>query len=192
MQAPLLLEIFLNLIKPILSQSEPISHDNLSVIEEEQKKNTVEKTIQTMLPPDVIIQRILPLAPQLGTTCREYRDNLPKIFDEDKGSIKFPSVKNKNPVYIKHERWNLTFEYEAKFDLKKLNKLIEHDDVRNLRISQSHPIFIEIRKIFKMILEGDRSVIERWEYKYKFIDLEEKYDGNIDSFVANFICILGY
>ena len=194
MQAALLFEIILSLIRPILSQSEPISHDNLSVIEEEQKENTVEKTMQTMLPPDVIIQRILPLAPQLGTTCREYRDNLPKISDEDKGSIKFPSVKNKNPVYIKHERWNLTFEYEAKIDFKKLNELIERDVVRNLRISTIHPVFLEIKKMFEIILEMDRSVIEGWEYKYKFIDAKKNYDmnKNIDSFVANFIFSLGY
>ena len=203
MQAALLFEIILSLIRPILSQSEPISHDNLSVIEEEQKENTVEKTMQTMLPPDVIIQRILPLAPQLGTTCREYRDNLPKISDEDKGSIKFPSVKNKNPVYIKHERWNLTFEYEAKIDFKKLNELIERDVVRNLRISTIHPVFLEIKKMFEVILKMDRSVIEGWKYKNTFLGVEEShYDKNknkkvqfvqmdwMNSFVTSFIMYL--
>ena len=203
MQAALLFEIILSLIRPILSQSEPISHDNLSVIEEEQKENTVEKTMQTMLPPDVIIQRILPLAPQLGTTCREYRDNLPKISDKDKGSIKFPSVKNKNPVYIKHERWNLTFEYEAKIDFKKLNELIEHDDVQTLHISTHHPVFLEIKKMFEVILKMDRSVIEGWKYKNTFLGVEENhYDKNknkqvqfvqmdwMNSFVTSFIMYL--
>ena len=56
--------------------------------------------MQTVLPAEVIIQHILPLAPQLGTTCHEYHEHLPSIEKEQKGNIKFPSVKNKNPVYI--------------------------------------------------------------------------------------------
>ena len=57
--------------------------------------------MQTILPAELVLQRILPLAPQLGTTCREYREHLPQILDEQKGNIKFPSVDNKNPVFIK-------------------------------------------------------------------------------------------
>ena len=157
--------------------------------------------MQTMLPPDVIIQRILPLAPQLGTTCREYRDNLPKIPEEQKGNIKFPSVENRNPVYIKER--NITFEYEAKIDFKKLNELIEHDDVQTLHISTHHPVFLEIKKMFEVILTMDRSVMNGWKYKNTFLSVQENhYDKNknkkvqfvqmdwINSFVTSFIMYL--
>ena len=188
MQAALLFETILSLIQPIRSQLETICGEE-------------EKKMQTMLPTEVIIQRILPLAPQLGTTCREYHENLPKISEEHKGNIKFPSVENKNPVFVKHG--NLTFEYEAKIDFKKLNEWIEHHDVQTLHISTHHPIFIEIRKMFEMILEGDRSKIDNWKYKNTFIRVDEDhYDKNknrkaqfvqmdwINSFVTSFIFYL--
>lgn len=157
--------------------------------------------MQTLLPAELILQHILPIAPQLGTTCREYRKHLPSIEKEQKGNIKFPSVENKNPVYIK--KGNIKFEYEVKIDFNKLDELIEHDDVRELHISTHHPIFLEIKKVFEVILTMDKSVIESWKYKYTFLRVEEDhYDKNknkkvqfvrmdwINSFVTSFIMYL--
>lgn len=157
--------------------------------------------MQTVLPAELVLQRILPLAPQLGTTCREYHEYLPQIDEAQKGNIKFPSVKNKNPVFIK--QGNTTFEYEAKIDFKKLNEWIEHPNVRRLEISTHHPIFLEIKKIFEVILEMDRSMIDSWKYKNTFICVEkDHYDSNknkkvqfvqmdwINSFVTSFIFYL--
>jgi len=157
--------------------------------------------MQTILPAEVIIQHILPLAPQLGTTCREYREHLPQIQEEQRENITFPSVENKNPVFIK--QGNLMFEYEAKIDFKKLDELIEHHDVQGLNISKNHPIFLEIKKIFEVILTMDRKVMDGWKYKYTFLRVEEDhYDkyGNkkvqfvqmdwINSFVTSFIMYL--
>ncbi len=157
--------------------------------------------MQTILPAEVIIQHILPLAPQLGTTCSEYREHLPHIEESQKGNIKFPSVKNKNPVFIK--QGNTTFEYEAKIDFKKLNEWIEHPNVQRLEISTHHPIFLEIKKVFEVILTMDRSVMNGWKYKNTFLSVQENhYDKNknkkvqfvqmdwINSFVTSFIFYL--
>jgi ADP-dependent phosphofructokinase/glucokinase len=157
--------------------------------------------MQTVLPAEVIIQHILPLAPQLGTTCSEYRKHLPQIEKEQKANIKFPSVKNKNPVFI--EQGNMMFEYEAKIDFKKLDEWIEHPNVQRLEISTHHPIFLEIKKVFEVILEMDRSVIDGWKYKNTFLSVEnshyDKYKNKklqfvqmdwINSFVTSFIMYL--
>ena len=157
--------------------------------------------MQTVLPAEVIIQHILPLAPQLGTTCSEYHKHLPQIEKEQKANIKFPSVKNNNPVFI--EQGNMMFEYEAKIDFKKLDKWIEHPNVQRLEISTHHPIFLEIKKIFEVILEMDRSVIAGWKYKDTFLSVEnshyDKYKNKklqfvqmdwINSFVTSFIMYL--
>jgi hypothetical protein len=154
--------------------------------------------MQTILPAEVIIQHILPLAPQLGTTCHEYREHLPHIEDEQKANIKFPSVENKNPVFIK--QGNIAFEYEAKIDFKKLNEWIEHSNVQRLEISTHHPIFLEIKKIFELILTMDRSVMNGWKYKNTFLNVEDnhydKYKNKkvqfvqmdwMNSFVTSFI-----
>ena len=146
-----------------------------------------------VLPAEVIIKHILPLAPQLGTTCSEYREHLPQIDEELQTNIKFPSVENKNPVFIK--QGNTTFEYEAKIDFKKLDELIENHDVQELNISTDHPIFLEIKKIFEVILEMDRSVMNGWKYKNIFIQVEQdNYEflqmDWINSFVTNFIFYL--
>jgi hypothetical protein len=154
--------------------------------------------MQTVLPAEIIIQLILPLAPQLGTTCREYREHLPQIEETQKGNIKFPSVENKNPFYIQNR--NIKFEYEAKIDFKKLNELIEHHDVQTLHISTKHPIFLEIKKMFEVILTMDRSVMDGWKYRQTFFYVDEDhYDKNknrnaqfvqmdwMNSFVTSFI-----
>lgn len=157
--------------------------------------------MQTVLPAEVIIQHILPLAPQLGTTCREYREHLPQFSEEQKGNLKFPSVENKNPVYI--EKGNITFEYEVKIDFDKLNRMIEDHSVQTLNISTKSPIFVEIKKIFEVILTNDRSVMDGWVYKSTFIQVDEShYDSCknrkpqfvqmdwINSFVTSFIMYL--
>jgi hypothetical protein len=149
--------------------------------------------MQTLLPAELVLQRILHLAPQLGTTCREYRENLPSIDEAQKGNIKFPSVGNKNPIYIQNR--NITFEYESKIDFKKLDELIEHHDVQELNISTDHRIFLEIKKMFEIILKMDRSVMNGWKYKNTFIQIEQdNYEflrmDWIDSFVTNFIFYL--
>jgi hypothetical protein len=151
--------------------------------------------MQSLLPAELVLLHILPLAPQLGTTCREYRENLPSIDETQKGNIKFPSVENKNPVFIK--QGNITFEYEAKIDFKKLDELIEHHDVQELNISTDHRIFLEIKKMFEVILEMDRSVMNGWKYKNTFIQIDQdNYEflrmDWIDSFITNFIFYLYY
>ena len=149
--------------------------------------------MQTILPAEIVLQRILPFAPQLGTTCHEYREHLPSIDEAQKGNIKFPSVENKNPVFIK--QGNITFEYEAKIDFKKLDELIEDHDVQELNISTDHPIFLEIKKMFELILTMDRSVMNGWKYKNTFIQIDQdNYEFLrmhwMDSFVTNFIFYL--
>jgi len=157
--------------------------------------------MQTVLPAEVIIQHILPLAPQLGTTCREYREHLPQIEDEQKGNIKFPSVENKNPIFVK--KGNMIFEYEAKIDFEGLNRMIEDKSVQTLSISTKSQIFLEIKKVFEMILTMDRSVMDGWKYKNTFIQVDEShYDKNknrnptfvqmdwMNSFVMSFIFYL--
>jgi hypothetical protein len=118
---------------------------------------------------------------------------LPSIDEVQKGNIKFPSVENKNPVFIK--QGNITFEYESKIDFKKLDELIEHHDVQELNISTDHRIFLEIKKMFEVILKMDRSVMNGWKYKNTFIQIEQdNYEflrmDWIDSFVTNFIFYL--
>ena len=157
--------------------------------------------MQTVLPAELVLQRILPLAPQLGTTCSEYRENLPNIDEAQKGNIKFPSVENKNPVFVK--QGNITFEYEAKIDFKKLDELIEDRSIQELRISTKSQIFLEIKKIFESILKMDRSVMNGWKYKNTFIQVDEShYDSGktrkptfvqmdwMNSFVMSFIFYL--
>ncbi len=92
------------------------------------------------------------------------------------------------------------FEHELKIDFKNLNELIEHSDVQRLDISIHHPIFLEIKKIFEVILEMDRSVMNGWKYKNTFLNVERRHYDNfeakkvqfvamdwIDSFVTSFI-----
>ena len=76
---------------------------------------------------ELVIQNILTRAPQLGLTCKEFYEHLPKIASDQKGNIRFPSAKNKNPIQIK--RGNLMFEYEAKIDFGKLNRYKSHRDL---------------------------------------------------------------
>lgn len=157
--------------------------------------------MQTILPAELVLLHILPIAPQLGTTCREYRENLPNIDEAQKGNIKFPSVENKNPVFVK--QGNLMFEYEAKIDFKKLNEWIEDRSVQELRISTKSQIFLEIKKVFESILTMDRSVMNGWKYKNTFIQVDEShYDSGktrkptfvqmdwMNSFVMSFIFYL--
>ena len=157
--------------------------------------------MQTVLPAELVFQHILPIAPQLGTTCREYREHLPQISDEQKANIKFPSVENKNPVYI--EKGNITFEYEARIDFERLDLMIEDCSVQTLNISTKSQIFLEIKKIFEVILANDRSVMDGWKYKHTFISVDEShYDSCknrkptfvqmdwMNSFVMSFIFYL--
>ena len=153
------------------------------------------------LPRDLVIKYILTRAPQLGLTCKEYYIHLPKIAPDQKANIRFPSTQNKNPIQIKHG--NLTFEYEARIDFGKLNDLIEDKKVQGLNISTKSPIFIEIKRIFEIILKYHVSIMDGWKYKLKFIDIIEthneayKYGKNsvrklewMDSFVLSFIFYL--
>ena len=121
------------------------------------------------LPRDLVIQHILTKAPQLGYACKEYYIHLPKIAPEQKENIRFPSPQNKNPIQIKHG--NLTFEYEARIDFGKLNDLIEDENIQILKTSIKCPIFLEIKRIFEIILKYHISIIDGWKYKLKFIDI---------------------
>jgi hypothetical protein len=153
------------------------------------------------LPRELVIQNILTRAPQLGLACKGFYEHLPKIAPDQKSNISFPSPQNKNPVQIKNG--NLTFEYEAKIDFAKLNQLIEDDKCKTLSISTKSPIFLEIKRIFEIILKNPVSVMDGWKYKLKFIDIIEtndeayKYGKNsvrkldwMDSFVLSFIFYL--
>jgi hypothetical protein len=128
--------------------------------------------MQTVLPAEVII----PLATQFETTCSEYREHSLQIEESRK-------VENK-----------------VKIDFKKLNEWIEHQNVQRLDISTHHPIFLEIKKIFEVILTMDRSAMEDWKYKNTFLNVErnhyDRYEVKkvqflqmdwIDSFVMSFI-----
>jgi hypothetical protein len=92
------------------------------------------------------------------------------------------------------------FEHGVKIDFKKLNELIEHPNVQRLDISTIHPIFLEIKKMFEVILTMDRSVMDEWKYKNTFLNVErnhyDRYEVKkvqflqldwIDSFVMSFI-----
>ena len=158
---------------------------------------------QTMntLPRELVIEHILTKAPQLGLACKEFYVLLPKIAPDQKANIRFPSTQNKNPFQIKHE--NLTFEYEAKIDFGNLNQLIENDNIRSLNCSTKSSIFIEIKRIFEIILKNRISVMDGWKYKSTFICVDEThFDAYkcrkatfvnlewMDSFVMSFIFYL--
>ena len=154
-----------------------------------------------ILPRDLVIQSILTRAPQLGLACKEFYEHLPKISPDQKSNIRFPSAKNKNPIQIKNG--NLEFEYEAKIDFAKLNTLIEDDNIRSLNCSTKSHIFIEIKRIFEIIIKNRVSVMDGWKYKSTFIYVDEThYDAYkhrkatfvnlewMDSFVLSFIFCL--
>ena len=153
------------------------------------------------LPRELVIQNILTRAPQLGLACKEFYEHLPKIAPDQKSNIRFPSPQNRNPVQIKNG--NLAFEYEAKIDFEKLNELIEDNNVQTLNISTKSPIFLEIKRIFEIILKNPVSVMEGWKYKSTFIQVDKThYDAHkcrkatfvqlqwMDSFVLSFIFCL--
>ena len=153
------------------------------------------------LPRELVIQNILTRAPQLGLACKEFYEHLPKIAPDQKANISFPSPQNKNPIQIKHE--NISFEYEAKIDFRSLNQLIEDKKVQDLNISTKSPIFIEIKRVFEIILKNPVSVMDSWKYKSTFIHVDEThFDAykcrkatfvNLDwmtSFVMSFIFYL--
>ena len=123
------------------------------------------------LPRELVIEHILTRAPQLGLSCKEFYEYLPKIAPDQKSNIRFPSLQNKNPIQIKNG--NLAFEYEARIDFVKLNTLIEDKKVRELNISTKSPIFIEIKRIFEIILKNPVSVMDGWKYKSTFIHVDE-------------------
>ena len=153
------------------------------------------------LPQELVIQNILTRAPQLGLACKGFYEHLPKIAHDQKSNIRFPSPQNRNPVQIKNG--NLVFEYEAKIDFEKLNELIEDNNVQTLNISTKSPIFLEIKRIFEIILKNPVSVMEGWKYKSTFIQVDKThYDAHkcrkatfvqlqwMDSFVLSFIFCL--
>lgn len=155
------------------------------------------------LPIELIREKILPKAPQLGTTCKQFHNFLPHIDIKVKKNIMFPLVKNDNPFYIREG--TTTYEYQVKIDFKILNKLIDNSDVQGLNISTVHPIFLEIKKFFEIILESDQSIINSWKYKDTFLSVyKNHYDslGNkklvyvqmnwINSFVTSFIMYLSH
>ncbi len=125
------------------------------------------------LPHELVIQQILPRAPQLGLASKEFYKLLPKIAPDQKSNIKFPSSQNNNPIYIKNN--NLQFEYEARIDFKKLNNLIENEKVQQLNISIKSLIFIEIKRIFEIILKNPVSVMDGWKYKSTFIQVDKSH-----------------
>jgi len=150
------------------------------------------------LPRELVIKHILTKAPQLGHTCKEFYIHLPKIDPDQKSNIRFPSPQNKNPIKIKNG--NLTFEYKVRIDFAKLNTFIEDEKIQRLKTSIKCPIFLEIKRIFEIILKYHVSIMDGWKYKSKFIDIIEthdeayKYGKNsvvkmewMDSFVLSFI-----
>ena len=149
--------------------------------------------MEEIIPEEIIIQNILPLAPQLGLVSRKYYRYLPK---KEKNII-FPSINNKNKVFIQKDY--LTFEYEYKINFNKLNELIEDTRVSSLNISNTSNIFIEIKSMFISILESDLNVINNWKYKNTFLSVKRDHENNkksfvnfqwIDSFVTSFLFYL--
>ena len=149
------------------------------------------------LPIDLVIQQILPRAPQLGLACKELYQHLPRIGPDQKSNMKFPSLQNNIPIYIKNE--NLSFEYEARIDFNKLDELIEDEKVQRLNISTKSPIFLEIKHIFEIILKNQVSVMNDWKYKSTFIQVDKSHMYRkaqfvqlewMDSFVMSFIFYL--
>ena len=113
---------------------------------------------------------IVTSATQIETTSSEYHEN---------------SLQVRNGVEI---------------DFKKLDELIENPNVQRLQFSTAQPILLEIKKIFKVILSMDRSVMDGWKYKNIFLSVErshyDKYEVKkvqfvamdwINSFVTSFI-----
>ena len=150
-----------------------------------------------ILPRELIIQQILPRAPQLGLASKDLYQHLPRIGPDQKSNMKFPSSQNKNPVQIKHG--NLSFEDEARIDFSKLDELIEDENVQRLNISTKSPIFLEIKRIFEIILKNPVSVMDGWKYKSTFIQVNESHKHRkstfvqlvwMDSFVMSFIFYL--
>lgn len=150
-----------------------------------------------ILPRELIIQQILPRAPQLGLASKELYQHLPRIGPDQKSNMKFPSLQNQIPIYIKNE--NLSFEYEARIDFSKLDELIEDENVQRLNISTKSPIFLEIKRIFEIILKNPVSVMDGWKYKSTFIQVNESHKHRkstfvqlvwMDSFVMSFIFYL--
>jgi hypothetical protein len=137
------------------------------------------------LPRDLVIQHILTKAPQLGHACKEFYAHLPKIAPDQKANIRFPSLQNKNPIQIKNG--NIAFEYEARIDFEKLNQLIEDKKVRELNISTSSPIFLEIKQIFEIILKNPVSVMDGWKYKSTFIQVDESHYDTYKYRKATFV-----
>ena len=75
-----------------------------------------------ILPTELIYIHILPRAPQLGLTCKEYWEYIPKNNIDMINNVKFPSVKNKNPVYF--TKRDIIFEYEFKNNISDDNSSI--------------------------------------------------------------------
>lgn len=153
------------------------------------------------IPHELVIEHILTKAPQLGLVCKEFYALIPKIAPDQKANIRFPSTQNKNPIQIKNG--NLAFEYEAKIDFENLNQLIEDDKCQTLSISKKSPIFIEIKRVFEIILKNPVSVMDGWKYKSTFIEVDKThYDAYkcrkatfihlqwMDSFVMSFMFYL--
>jgi hypothetical protein len=143
--------------------------------------------MQTVLQAKVI-QHILSFAYQFGATCIKYFSNLPQTEEEQQNTINFQFFDNKS------------LEYTTKIDFKKLDEWIEHPNVQRLQISTHDPIFLEIKKVFEVILTMDRSVMDGWKYKNTFMNVVkmhyDKYENKkvyfeqmnwIDSFVTSFI-----
>jgi len=154
--------------------------------------------METVLSSDIIILNIKPLTNELETTCIDYPSHVDNMKEEQTENINLPYVGNKNPVYNKEN--NITFEHEIIIDFKKLDELIEHPSVQGLNISTVHPLFLEIKKIFKVILTNEQRVMDNWKYKNTFISNFKSHhdsEGNrilqfihmnwIDSFVTSFI-----
>jgi len=137
------------------------------------------------LPRDLVIEHILTRAPQLGIACKEFNVLLPKIAPDHKSNIRFPSPQNINPIQIKNG--NLIFEYEAKIDFGKLNELIEDNKCKKLNISIKSPIFIEIKRIFEIILKNPISVMDGWKYKSTFIQVDKTHYDSYKCRKATFI-----
>ena len=116
---------------------------------------------------------ILLTAPQFETTCSEYHENSPQVTNREK------------------------------IDFKKLDEWIEHPNVQRLQVSTNDSIFLEIKRVFEVILTMDRSVMDGWKYKNTFLNVvrshHDKYENKkvqfvqmnwIDSFVTSFIMYL--
>ena len=148
------------------------------------------------LPNDILYNRILSLAPQLATTCKNLYKLLPK-----NNKYYFPIIYNnqtsktnqKNDLWIYKEvivENNFAEEYKIKFiflqkelNFDYLNELIIHPNTQRLSLHCNHPIFIEMKKFFSILISENNISFTHWKYYHTFINVFNQHKNQQQIFV---------